>query len=107
KRKLKIKEKSVADVIQHSCHYIVLGEKEMKEEQLRNLCVAGIGASAGGVEALQTVFQKMPSNAGIAYIVVQHLSPDYKSYMQSLLERCTDMPIIHAENEMEVEPNTV
>ncbi|MBO8462333.1 MAG: PAS domain-containing protein [Firmicutes bacterium] len=79
----------------------------MKEEQLRNLCVAGIGASAGGVEALQTVFQKMPSNAGIAYIVVQHLSPDYKSYMQSLLERCTDMPIIHAENEMEVEPNTV
>ena len=72
-----------------------------------NLYVAGIGASAGGVEALQALFQKMPKDAGIAYIVVQHLSPDYKSYMQSLLERCTDMPIIQAKNGMKLEPNNV
>ena len=77
------------------------------KRRLENLYVAGIGASAGGVEALQALFQKMPKNAGIAYIVVQHLSPDYKSYMQSLLTRCTDMPIIQAEDGMKVEANKV
>lgn len=79
----------------------------MKEKRLKDLYVAGIGASAGGVEALQALFQKMPNDAGIAYIVVQHLSPDYKSYMQSLLERCTDMPIIQAKDGMKMEPDTV
>ena len=74
---------------------------------LDNIYVAGIGASAGGVEALQALFQKMPKNAGIAYVVVQHLSPDYKSYMQTLLMRCTEMPIIQAMDGMSIEANKV
>ena len=78
----------------------------MKRES-NNIYVAGIGASAGGVEALQALFKRMPQNAGIAYIVVQHLSPDYKSYMKTLLQRCTEMPIIQAEDGMEVEADTV
>ena len=53
----------------------------------------GIGASAGGLEALQDLFANTPSNTGVAYIVVQHLSPDYKSMMPELLSRHSNMPI--------------
>lgn len=47
--------------------------------------VIGIGASAGGVEALQQFFSCMPSNSGLSFVVVQHLSPDYKSLMADIL----------------------
>ena len=40
--------------------------------------IIGIGASAGGLEALQQFFQHMPGNSGLSFVVVQHLSPDYK-----------------------------
>ena len=43
--------------------------------------VVGIGASAGGLEALQQFFVNLPSNSNVAYVIVQHLSPDYKSLM--------------------------
>src|SRR4051794_24678676 len=41
--------------------------------------VAGVGASAGGLEALERLFARMPAETGIAFVVVQHLSPDFKS----------------------------
>lgn len=53
----------------------------------------GIGASAGGLEALQDLFANTPSDTGVAYIVVQHLSPDYESMMPELLSRHSRMPI--------------
>lgn len=55
--------------------------------------VVGIGASAGGLEALQEFFRNMPVNSGMAFVVIQHLSPDYKSLMDELLARYTSMPI--------------
>lgn len=59
--------------------------------------VVGIGASAGGLEALQSFFTRCPCDLGIAYVVVQHLSPDFKSMMDQLLSRCTEMPVTVAE----------
>lgn len=56
----------------------------------------GIGASAGGLEALQEFFTFMPSDLGVAFIVVQHLSPDFKSMMPELLKKHTKMPIVSA-----------
>ena len=47
--------------------------------------VIGIGASAGGLEALQQFFRNMPGNSGLSFVVVQHLSPDYKSLMADIL----------------------
>ena len=47
--------------------------------------VIGIGASAGGLEALQQFFEYMPPNSGLSFVVVQHLSPDYKSLMADIL----------------------
>ena len=47
--------------------------------------VVGIGASAGGLEALERLFDNMPQHTGMAFVVVQHLSPDFKSLMLSLI----------------------
>lgn len=63
----------------------------------------GIGASAGGLEAIETLFSHMPSENGLAFIIVQHLSPDYKSFMVELLSKKTQMPVHRAEEGMEVE----
>lgn len=69
--------------------------------------IVGIGASAGGVEALGQFFQNLPNDTGAAYVVIQHLSPDFKSIMDELLARYTTMPVhIIKENEL-VQPNRV
>ena len=69
--------------------------------------VIGIGASAGGLEALQQFFSYMPPNSGLSFVVVQHLSPDYKSLMADILGKHTEMSVYQAENHMAVEPDTV
>ena len=55
--------------------------------------VIGIGASAGGLEALQQFFGCMPPNSGLSFVVVQHLSPDYKSLMADILGKHTEMAV--------------
>lgn len=70
-------------------------------------CVVGLGASAGGLEALQTFFAHMPADSGLAFVVVQHLSPDYKSLMVELLSKTTSMPVKRIEDGMKLEPNCV
>lgn len=72
-----------------------------------DLFVVGVGASAGGLEALESFFEHMPAESGMAFVVIQHLSPDYKSLMDELLARRTQMPIHHAENGMLVERENV
>ncbi|MGI6007327.1 MAG: chemotaxis protein CheB [Ruminococcus sp.] len=71
------------------------------------LLVVGIGASAGGLEALQQFFMRMPENSGLSFVVIQHLSPDYKSLMADILGKHTAMTVLQAENEMKVLPDTV
>lgn len=69
--------------------------------------VVAIGASAGGLDALERLFTHLPSNSGAAYVVIQHLSPDHKSIMDSLLARYTEMPVLTVTNDMPIEANTV
>jgi chemotaxis response regulator CheB len=69
--------------------------------------IVGIGASAGGLEALEQFFEKMPARTGMAFIVVQHLSPDFKSLTDVLLARRTRIPIHCVENGMEVRPDAI
>lgn len=56
--------------------------------------VCGIGASAGGIEALQQFFTTLAPDLGLAYVVVVHLAPDRKSELPALLERWTPMPVL-------------
>lgn len=62
----------------------------------------GIGASAGGLEALQKFFQSLDEDWPAAFVVIQHLSPDYKSYMPELLSRETHLNVLRAEEGMPV-----
>ncbi|MDQ6998875.1 MAG: chemotaxis protein CheB, partial [Mariprofundus sp.] len=67
----------------------------------------GIGASAGGLEAIEAFFKNAPEDSGMAFVVIQHLSPIHKSMRVELLSRNTEMPVLRAENKMIVEPNCV
>ena len=69
--------------------------------------IVGIGASAGGLEALSLLLRSLPKNLGLSYVVVQHLSPTYRSMMSQLLGRETTMPVRDIEDSMSPEPNTV
>ncbi len=69
--------------------------------------IVGIGASAGGLEALSLLLPGLPKNLGLVYVVVQHLSPTYRSMMSQLLGRETTMPVRDIEDGMAPEPNTV
>lgn len=71
------------------------------------LYYVGVGASAGGLEALEAFFTAMPADSAMAFIVIQHLSPDYKSMMVELLSKRTAMPVRRAEEGMLVEANSV
>ena len=67
--------------------------------------VVCIGASAGGLDALEKFFKHCPTDTGAAFVVIQHLSPDYKSMMNNLLARHTEMPVIMVEDEMPIQAN--
>ncbi|MEM7781897.1 MAG: chemotaxis protein CheB [Planctomycetota bacterium] len=69
--------------------------------------IIGIGASAGGIESLEELFGQLPANTHAAFVVVQHLSPDFKSMMTEILSRRTDLEVCRIEDQMKVKPKTV
>ena len=69
--------------------------------------IVGIGASAGGLEALEQFFTNMPNDSGMAFIVIQHLDPNHVGMLPELLQRCTNMIVNQVKNHMEVKPNHV
>ncbi|MEN6293496.1 MAG: CheR family methyltransferase, partial [Methanobacterium sp.] len=76
-----------------------------KENESRKFPVVGIGASAGGLEALGKMFSNMPVDSGAAFILIQHLDPSRKSSMVELLARYTDMEVIEIKEGMHIQPN--
>lgn len=79
---------------------------QMATEQ-SNLPIVGIGASAGGLAALKGVLRFLPDDAGMAYVVVQHLDPNHESLLPNLLARATRMQVHEAREGMEVCANQV
>ncbi|HEU0036657.1 MAG TPA: chemotaxis protein CheB [Kofleriaceae bacterium] len=69
--------------------------------------IVGIGASAGGLESLQQLFEGIPPDTGMAFVVVQHLSPDFRSLMDELIRRHSDMPVVVVEDGMPVLANHI
>lgn len=76
-------------------------------EKRNAVTIVGIGASAGGLEALQQFFDYMPADSGLSFVVIQHLSPDYKSLMVDILAKHTDMAVRQATDGAAVRPNHV
>jgi two-component system, chemotaxis family, CheB/CheR fusion protein len=86
---------------------MTIKNKATKEKTTLSTYVVGIGASAGGLEAINEFFENTPINTGFSYILVQHLSPDYKSLMPELLAKHTLMKVVEAEDDMPLKANCV
>jgi two-component system CheB/CheR fusion protein len=71
------------------------------------LPIVGLGASAGGIPALQEFFQLMPPESGMAFVVVMHLSPERESALAETLQRVTTMQVHQATDGAKLEANTV
>lgn len=69
--------------------------------------IVGIGASAGGLEALEQFLGHVPPDSGIAFVVIQHLDPRHQSIMPELLQRATELPVRQAEDRLAMAPNHV
>ncbi|MCM8570447.1 PAS domain-containing protein [Gramella jeungdoensis] len=69
--------------------------------------IIAVGASAGGLEALKKFFKNIPADDKNAYVVIQHLSPDYKSMMGELLKKNTNLPIVQISDQMKVKPGHI
>jgi two-component system, chemotaxis family, CheB/CheR fusion protein len=69
--------------------------------------IVGLGASAGGLEALELFLKHVPAGCGIAFVIVQHLDPTYKGMIVELLQRGTAMPVLQVNDGMNVEPDHV
>ena len=69
--------------------------------------VVGIGASAGGMDAVTQLLRALPNDTGLSFVVIQHLAPDHASNLAEILSRATNMPVGEVRDEPEVEPNRV
>src|SRR5262245_20802631 len=69
--------------------------------------IVGIGASAGGIEALELFFQAMPSDPGMAFVLVTHLPHGRVSILPDIIGRSTSLPVLTATNDTDAEPNHV
>jgi len=69
--------------------------------------IAGVGASAGGVEAFERLFRPMPTDTGMAFVLMTHLARQHESALPEIIGRCTKMPVLSASDGIKVEPNHV
>ena len=69
--------------------------------------IIGIGASAGGLEALQLFLENVPEKSGMAFVVVQHLDPTRKGFLVDLLNRATSMQVFQVKDNISVQPDCV
>jgi two-component system CheB/CheR fusion protein len=88
-------------------------ERPIKETTVKDKVISqrfpivGIGASAGGLEALEQFFRLMPASSGVAFVVVPHLAPDHASLLTEILQRSTEMSVQEAKDQAPVEPNCI
>src|SRR6266511_1719601 len=82
-------------------------EEETPRQDIPRFPVVGIGASAGGIEAVKQVLQALPADTGMAFVLVQHLDPTHASMLTEILSRATSMPVSEVTDRMSVEPNHV
>jgi len=67
--------------------------------------IVGIGASAGGLEAMTELLKGLPARTGVGFVLVQHLDPTHESALSAILARSTDMPVVEARHNMRLEPD--
>jgi len=96
-------EKSTGDLSDDSVSNVESGSRGRKTR----FPIVGIGASAGGLEALDIFLSHVPDESGMAFVIVQHLDPTHKGIMPELLQRATTMEVVQVKERQRVEPNCV
>jgi Methylase of chemotaxis methyl-accepting proteins len=96
-------EKSISKNSEKQENKDTANDKPAKNEFL----IAGLGASAGGIQAFKEFFQHVPEKSGIAYVVILHLSPDHDSKLAEVLQSTTKIPVRQVTEKIKVEPNHV
>jgi two-component system, chemotaxis family, CheB/CheR fusion protein len=81
--------------------------RNLRPTRTKMFPVVGIGASAGGLEAFRQVLEKLPSDTGMGFVLVQHLDPTHASQLTDLLSRATKLPVSEARNQIVVRPNHI
>jgi chemotaxis methyl-accepting protein methylase/PAS domain-containing protein len=71
------------------------------------MAVIGVGASAGGLEALEQFFGHVSARSGLAFVVIQHLDPNHKGMLVELLQRATPLKVVQARDRLRVEPDHI
>lgn len=69
--------------------------------------IVGVAASAGGLEAFIQLLSHLPTDSGMAFVLIQHLAPDHESLLSEILSRITQLPVCEVQNGVRVEPNQV
>src|SRR5262245_10535049 len=69
--------------------------------------LVAIGASAGGVQSLQSMFSALPDDTGAAFVIIVHLDPDRRSEMPNILRARTRMPVVQVEKRAKLEANCI
>ena len=83
------------------------GPPEPQTHDRQRFAVVGIGASAGGLEAVTQFLEALPADTGMAFVLVQHLDPKHESNLARILAKSTAMPVHEAAHGMKVEPNSL
>ena len=86
---------------------MVATQKAGRKSSVEHFPVVGIGASAGGLRAIQSFFDNLPADTGMSFVVIVHLDPDHKSQMADLVQSHTSMPVTQPNRPLKLEPNRV
>ena len=83
------------------------GQKQKSRDPLKHVPIVGIGASAGGLEAVTALLKHLPPDTGLGFVLVQHLDPQHESALTQILARATSMPVREITDYLPVEANHV
>ncbi len=83
-------------------------ENESSPKSVReDFLIAGIGASAAGIQVLKEFFENVPADSGVAYVVILHFSPEHDSRLAEVLQTTAQIPVTQVSERVKVEPNHV
>jgi two-component system, chemotaxis family, CheB/CheR fusion protein len=85
----------------------VVAEEDCLSQPMLPFAVVGIGASAGGLDAVKDLLRALRPDTGMAFVFISHLSPHHDSALAAILARVTSLPVIEVNDEPEVKPNQV
>ena len=86
---------------------VITEQNESESSQGAIFPIVGIGASAGGLEAIEQFLKHVPEDSGMAFVIVQHLDPTHKGIMVEIIQRVTSMKVMQVKDRQKVQPDCI